>query len=266
MPPHRIGYKQNTAVCRALAERVPHEALCNMDALTGYAVLLGVSGLLPDKPSPRWDAETRAFIRRVWDAWWPEQARWQNALLPRRAWTLSSVRPQNHPIRRLAAAAAFVCGSPSVFKQISAIPTDQPDVWRGAVAALFNAPHPLDYWHSHISLASPRRKNPIAIIGQPRLSSLCANVLLPFCAAIGAPTKTLIKTLPPEQNNAIIRQTAHALFGRDHNPTLYSKSGLRQQGIMQIFHDFCLVDRSGCEECPFPSALGREDNETGASE
>ncbi|MBT3191214.1 MAG: DUF2851 family protein, partial [Verrucomicrobia bacterium] len=250
-----FGYKQNTSVCRELAERVPYAAIREMDALTGYAVLLGVSGLLPSKPRPRWDAQTREFIRHVWDAWWPQQAQWQNVLLPKRAWTLSGVRPQNHPARRFAAAASFACCPESASARLSAIPTTTPDSWREAVAALFAAASPLDYWQSHISLGSKLRDNPIAIVGQPRLSALNGNVILPFLAASGQPTASLIRALPPEQNNAIIRQTAHALFGRDHNPLLYSKSGLRQQGIMQIFHDFCLNDRSGCQECEFPRAL-----------
>jgi len=250
-----LGYKQNTAVCRELAERVPYAALREMPPLTGYAVLLGVAGLLPAKPSARWDAVTREFIRGVWDAWWAHQAEWRNALLPGAAWNLSAVRPQNHPVRRLAAATAFVCTSGSPSARLAGVDTRNPDTWQAAMAAMFTAPPPLDYWHARISLGSKQRNVPIAIIGQPRLSALCANVLLPYLAATGVPTAALIEALPPEQSNSIIRQTAHALFGRDHNPILYSKSGLRQQGLIQIFHDFCLCDRSGCHDCPLPHAL-----------
>ena len=250
-----LGYKQNTAVCRELAERVPYGEIRNLDPLAGYAVLLGVSGLLPSEPSPRWDAETRAFLRRVWDAWWTRQAEWQNAMLQRSDWTLSGVRPQNHPIRRLAAAATFVCHPESTADRLAATDTGDAAAWREAVSRLFDAASPLDYWHKRISLASPPRAKPIAIVGKPRLSAICANVLLPFLSATGITTTHLVTNLPPEQSNAIIRQTAHALFGRDHNPVLYSKNGLRQQGLMQIFHDFCLSDRSGCRECPLPKAL-----------
>lgn len=250
-----LGYKQNTALCRELAERVPYESIRNLDALAGYAVLLGVSGLLPSEPSPRWDAGTRAFVRRVWDAWWTRQASWQGAVLQKSEWNLSGVRPQNHPVRRLAAAATFVCHPESASQRLAAINTGDPVSWRTAITKLFDAPPPLDYWHTRISLASPPRAKPIAIVGQPRLSAICANVLLPFLSASHEPTTALVSALPPEQSNTIIRQTAHALFGRDHNPILYSKSGLRQQGLMQIFHDFCLNDRSGCQDCPFPKAL-----------
>ncbi len=250
-----LGYKQNTAVCRELAERVPFNAIRDLEPLAGYAILLGVSGLLPAKPSPRWDAGTREFVRRVWDAWWTAQARWQSKMLEPSEWNLSGVRPQNHPVRRLAAAAAFACHATTPAKRLAAIHTSDPAAWRAAIAGLFEAPPPLDYWHNRISLASPHRANPIAIIGQTRLSAIGVNVLLPFLEASHISTSALISTLPPEQSNTIIRQTAHALFGRDHNPILYSKNGLRQQGLMQIFHDFCLSDRSGCQDCPLPKAL-----------
>jgi len=250
-----LGYKQNTAVCRELAERVPYEAVRSLEPLAGYAVLLGVSGLLPSEPSPRWDAGTRAFVRLVWDAWWTRQAEWQGVMLERSDWNLSGVRPQNHPVRRLAAAAAFACHPESPANRLAATDTSDAATWRDAITRLFDAPPPLDYWHTRISLASPQRAKPIAIVGQPRLSAICANVLLPFLSATDVATTTLVANLPPEQSNAIIRQTAHALFGRDHNPVLYSKNGLRQQGLMQIFHDFCLSDRSGCQDCPLPKAL-----------
>ena len=250
-----LGYKQNTAIFRELALRVPYETMRRMDPLTGYAVLLGVANLLPSKPSARWDSDTRAFIRLIWDTWWKHQSEWQHLILPKRSWTLSSVRPQNHPIRRLVAAASIACKPDAISKQLSDPDCHNIDLWYQDIALLFTPPPPLDYWHYRISFGSPIRENTIAILGKPRMSALCANVLLPFLAATGLPTTSLINALPPEQNNSIMRKTAHSLLGRDHNPTLYSKSALRQQGLMQIFHDFCIQDRSGCEKCPFPAAL-----------
>jgi hypothetical protein len=66
-----------------------------------------------------------------------------------------------------------------------------------------------------------------------------------------------LRRLPPEENNQIVRQTAHNLLGPDHNPDLY-RSGLRQQGLIQIFHDFCLTDRSRCGNCALLKSLAKE--------
>jgi len=249
-----LGYKQNAAPFRALAARIPPEVLRPLSALEAYALLLGVSGLLPETPSPRWDPATRALLRRVWDAWWPLQARWSAACLPPSAWTLSSLRPQNHPVRRLAAAATLFAGNrQSLWQRLQA-------EWRqtgaiGDVGALFDPPPPLDHWLHHLGLGGTARPAPVALVGSARSAAWCANVVLPLFAATGADMATLLPALPPEQTNSVMRQTAHRLFGRDHNPSLYSKSGLRQQGLMQIFHDFCLAERAGCATCTFPAAL-----------
>ncbi|MFH0878500.1 MAG: hypothetical protein V2A34_02195, partial [Lentisphaerota bacterium] len=62
--------------------------------------------------------------------------------------------------------------------------------------------------------------------------------------------------LPAETLNSVIRRTADSLFGPDHSTTLY-RHGLRQQGLSQIFHDFCLNDRSRCATCGLPELVRR---------
>ena len=52
-----------------------------------------------------------------------------------------------------------------------------------------------------------------------------------------------------------MRLTALHLFGRDHNPALYSDSGLLQQGLLQVYLDFCLNARPGCDACALCQAL-----------
>lgn len=261
-----LGYKHNTAICRQLANIVTYNIISDLPPLEGYALLLGVSGLIPSKPSIHWDNPTKSFVRKLWDIWWPQQTKWQNSILSKKYWKLSSIRPQNHPIRRLSAAAAFACNSNSPAKQIAdklIIQTDNFDKHHFQkmvdqyISDIFTAQEPLDYWHNHISLASPQRKKPIAIIGKSRIAAIKANIIIPFLAASGYNITHLTENLPPEQSNIIIRQTAHALLGRDHNPNLYSKNGMRQQGLIQIFHDFCINDRSNCKSCPLPQALKR---------
>ena len=91
-------------------------------------------------------------------------------------------------------------------------------------------------------------------MGRRRAAAILSNVVVPFLATAGASVDPLVHRLPPEQDNSVMRRTAFALFGRDHNPAMY-ESGLRQQGILQIFHDFCLPDRSGCSTCALATAL-----------
>jgi hypothetical protein len=78
--------------------------------------------------------------------------------------------------------------------------------------------------------------------------------VIPFLAAEGLPVAHLLPALPAEEDNSLLRQTAHALFGRDHNPAFY-RDGLKQQGLLQIFYDFCLNNRTACRECALVPAL-----------
>ena len=59
---------------------------------------------------------------------------------------------------------------------------------------------------------------------------------------------------------------AFRLFGRDHNPALYSGNGVLLQGLIQIHRDYCLAAHPGCDSCRLVKALeadrrGRESKE-----
>jgi len=252
-----LGYKQNSGPFRLLAERIPLDALAKAGSpLAAYALLLGVSGLMPETPSPRWSAETRGFLRAVWDCWWPMQERWGGSSLPPKAWTLSGLRPQNHPIRRLAAAATLFAGhSESLLERILAILRQTGDT--KPLTAMFAPPAPLDHWLYTLSLGSVRQTRPVALVGDDRRAAWCSNVVLPLLAATGIEITPWLSTLPPEATNSMMSQMAHRLLGRDHNPSLYAKHGLRQQGLQQIFHDYCLAERAGCQTCTFAQAMNQ---------
>lgn len=256
-----LGYKQNRAAFHTLARRLPLDRLqqeSGGDPIVAYALLAGVSGLLPAKTHPLWDEETRQFIRSLWDLWWKRQTAWHGQTLSRNDWILSSLRPVNHPLRRLMAASHLFLGPnplPSCWRDA----TGQPEAVIGAIRANLENTGAQSYWAHRCGLSSPRSPSPVSLIGPGRSATLVINVVIPWLAA----TSTLeldtglLNELPPEDDNRFIRNTAHALFGHDHNPALY-RSGLRQQGLLQVFHDFCLNSRNRCVGCPLPAALGHQ--------
>ena len=133
-----LGYKNNSGAFRKLAFAVPLESLvqeCNQDTVKAYALLLGVSGLLPSGVPQRWDNETRSFVRQLWDHWWKLQAKWENRRLPAGEWKLSSLRPQNSPVRRLAAAAAVFAGGKSLSARLAKADVNDPGKWHRLVCA-----------------------------------------------------------------------------------------------------------------------------------
>ena len=216
-----LGYKNNKIAFRKLAAHLPLNRLRNLasNPSEAYALLLGSSGLLPANPDADWPPDTRLFIRTIWDIWWKQSHELQETALEKSDWNLSGIRPANHPLRRLMAAAHYAF-------TLSEIETHN--------AALTNLPG--SFWNTHLSWK--KRSASAAIVGQSRANAIITNVLVPYRAATGASSIDL-KKFPAEPANSIIRQTAHALFGPDHTSKTYS-SALARQGLIQIFHDYLI--------------------------
>ena len=192
-------------------------------------------------------------MRSLWDAWWKLQSKWEARRLPPGSWRLSSLRPPNHPVRRLAAAAALFGGKRDLLADLGALDTAKPALWLKKASARLEE-SAMDYWTRRLSLGGKLQKAPVALLGPGRVAAMLSNVIVPFLAATGRKVAPLLNELPAEEDNNLIRHTAFALFGRDHNPASY-QAALRQQGLLQIFHDFCLNNRSACRECGLVSGL-----------
>ncbi len=219
-----LGYKNNKAPFRRLAAILPLARLRSIAKTPNeaYALLLGLSGLLPANPDPAWTAQTRGFIRTIWDSWWRQNETLKESALEKSDWILAGIRPANHPVRRLMAAAHYAFDGLEISKD-----------WNRLTA------FPSNHWNTHISWKTPCK--PTALVGAARANAMVTNILVPFQAATGAIRPDLEK-LPAEPSNAIIRQTAHVLFGPDHTPKVY-KSALARQGLIQIFHDYLIAHR-----------------------
>ena len=254
-----LGYKHNKAPFRELAERVPVEALREVadgDAEAAYAVLLGVAGLLPEKAAAHWDAATRRYVRRLWDRWWKVRSRWEEECMTTDAWRVAGVRPANHPRRRLVAAAALWTARPKLEERWAAAPSgDGARMVERASAELAAVPAG-PYWGPRLSLGGKRALKPTALLGASRVRAMVMNVWLPYLAAQPGIEFGVewLEALPRLGSHQILRQAAHDLFGRDHTLRLYG-TAMREQGVLQIFQDFCMNDRSRCARCPFPERL-----------
>lgn len=254
-----LGYPENKAPFRRLAAALPLDtlrAIADGDPLRAEALLAGMADLLPAAIESDWSEAARRHARALWDHWW--KIRPETGGLNRSAWQRSGVRPANHPVRRIAGAAWFLTRKESPVEGLRRCAA-QPD----PVSALLNW---LDvrsdtFWGVHSSLTAPRSPHPIALIGRSRATAILINVAVPMAAALDLGALFAdggLHGLPPEAPSDRLRAIAHTLFGPGHPPSLY-RSGLRRQGLLQIFHDYCLHNRSHCAECGFPTWL-RERN------
>ena len=254
-----LGFKQNRRPFRLLAAALPVERLRRLaegDVVAAFALLCGVAGLLPATPAPRWEPADAAFHRRAWDTWWKHRDRLEPVALARDAWQLAGVRPANHPLRRLMAAAALFApeggGAPRWLALAQEHPAEFADRFLRDLARL-RAP----YFDRRAVFGGKTAARASALVGEDRAESLLVNVAVPLLAAAGsgaAFARGVLEALPAEADNAVVRQTALNLFGPDH-PGSHYRTGLRRQGLIQIFHDYCLNDRSRCAACTFPALL-----------
>ena len=61
--------------------------------------------------------------------------------------------------------------------------------------------------------------------------------------------------LPARLTNRRIETGAARLFGDDPRRRRFLRTVARQQGLLQIYEDFCLQDDSDCAQCPFPEQM-----------
>ncbi len=260
-----LGYKKNKSPFRELAARVPVADLrreADGNPMRGYALLLGVAGLMPDRMRHDWDAETRRFVRGLRDAWWKCESAWAPLRLSADAWRLSGIRPANHPRRRLAAAAALCGGTARIEDNLLQAARSGADVKH--VLAMLGDQVRMPYWNRRLSFSGAKAGRDIALVGTRRAADLFVNAILPFVAALNAMPEAWSRDLPAGEDNACARQAAFGLFGADRNRALFS-DGWSQQGLLRIFYDHCVHGHAACERCRMVAALAAQEPRCGTA-
>jgi hypothetical protein len=241
-----LGYRQNKLPFTLLAQRLPLPALRVAPDET-EAILFGVAGFLEAADLRQFEPGTRSYLRGLWDKWWPQRSSLERLILSARTWRLGGSRPLNHPQRRLAALAAIAAEWPRLLRSLG---KDE----LSAVRERFrHCSHP--YWDHHYTLTSSGSARPRALIGETRVTEILANVILPFRQWRGAEVWTQYKALPARLTNRPLETGAARLFGGDARRAQFLKTVAHQQGLLQIYEDFCLQDNSDCAQCPFPEQM-----------
>ena len=249
-----LGYKENKLPFTLLAQRFPlrllRENLRNCEAL-----LFGGAGFLNTSDLDVYKKSAREYVRQLWDGWWPHRDELQRFILPANTWRLSSTRPVNHPQRRLAALAILARNWPRLQRASGKSSID-------AASDFFQAlEHP--FWNFHYTLTAAASPKKMALIGESRIADILANVLFPFWVAhdsqVASPASTggwsEYAKLPAELSNRRLETAATRLFGNDSRRQQLLKTVAHQQGLLQIYEDFCMQDNSDCAQCPFPEQM-----------
>ena len=251
-----LGYKENKLPFTLLTQRLPLQLLReNLEDCE--ALLFGTAGFLEMPDLDVYKKSARKYVRQLWDRWWPHRDDLHRLILPSKAWHLSGTRPLNHPQRRLAALAVLAREWPRLQRAAGkSSVTAANDFFQGVQ-------HP--FWNFHYTLTSKVSPKEMALIGESRVTDILANVLFPFWAAhelkAHASPSTQLWTeyakLPAQLSNRRLETGATRLFGSDPRRQGFLRTVAHQQGLLQIYEDFCMEDNSDCAQCPFPEQMAR---------
>jgi hypothetical protein len=95
----------------------------------------------------------------------------------------------------------------------------------------------------------------MALVGESRITEILANVVVPFRQARNRECRLEYQQLPARLTNRRVETAASRLFGDDPRRATFLRTVARQQGLLQIYEDFCLQDDSDCAQCPFPEQM-----------
>jgi hypothetical protein len=112
-----------------------------------------------------------------------------------------------------------------------------------------------DFWNHHYTLAAARASSPLALIGKSRAAEILANVVYPLAVNDDREIWNDYKKLRAQLSNQAARIAAARLFAGDPRQRGFVASLVGQQGLLQIYEDFCLRDASDCASCPLPEQL-----------
>lgn len=244
-----LGYKSNKLPFTLLAQRLPLRLLRERKE-EADALLFGVAGFLPKQDLSALPPDAHEYVRGLWEKWWQVRPEFERLEIPASLWKLGGQRPANHPQRRLAALAQILRAWPKVRSLRQRCDPASIIDFFGTLSD--------DFWCSHYTVTSKPSTRPMALLGESRVTEMLANVFFPLAFAEDSSRWIGFKNLPAGMSNRRVELAALRLFGLDSaRANLLLKSAANQQGLLQIYEDFCQQDASDCLRCRFPEQLAR---------
>ena len=241
-----LGFHANQVPMRLVSQRLPWKMLRGLDPAARMAHLFGLAGFLPGESTSRLGAEPRGWLRELWEIWWKARAPLDFALLPRSQWKLAGLRPLNRPERRLAALAHLV---PHIRGLLGALKNRDSDAFAKILLSVRDP-----FWEAHATLTGTPLRSPCRLIGEERVHDILINIFWPM-VSLDEPEAAVrglseIRAAP----NSKARIASQRLLTSALLPK-HAREALVQQGLLQIFRDYCATDCSQCRDCQFPELV-----------
>jgi len=245
-----LGYRGNALAMRLLAQRAPL-SLLKAEGDVAEAILFGTAGFLSADQHELAPADTRDYLRTLWDEWWKNRTRFEIASERKIPWKTHGQRPANHPHRRTGALAALV----KVWPQYRKLALARPFAAKPLIDFLQALEH--DFWSHRHTLTSSASTRRIALFGRSQALELIANHLAPLAIHEGGMTWLGYHKLRHSAPNDKVRRCSLRLFGSSKAALPWLRRVAHHQALIQVYQDFCLEDFSDCKDCPFPEQLAQ---------
>jgi hypothetical protein len=245
-----LGFATNREPMREIARVVP---LASIEALlqampggsreaVARGVLLGVAGFLPLSPSEAHLGGINGRDVSELESHWRDHAGpWRDETIPSTSWSRARVRPTNHPVPRLLAAAGLLAAASARGGTLAAI-----------LGAVLERTDPIETLRT--LTASGDRPG----IGSDRAIEMLATGIIPLALALAAHSGDLDlaeaaswqwERLPAPSSNSVTRRAVRQVAGRSP----LGKIGARgAQGLIHL--DTVLCQPRRCFECPIAAA------------
>lgn len=280
-----MGYSTNRRGFLALAQKIPLSLLRRYTACDAtpeerlvqvQGILFGAAGFLKSGGGEQADSATLDYMESLRPHW--EQVRSDRALAPVDAsvWTLGRIRPLNHPLRRLAGISGFlaahlhtgICRAMIETVESTSRTGSEGSRCREALEAfqqMLEGPAQR-YWEHRLIFGPERLARSAALIGPTRTSEVIVNVIVPLLLALSQRESNrrleqrlhnMYSIIRPLAENSVTERMKSHLFPAGTEARRVVRSARRQQGLLQLYHDFCEDDTMTCKDCGFLAAVER---------
>ena len=275
-----LGYKNNKEQFRHLASIVsvndirsliPLDVSLKQRSKMIQALLFGMAGLLPNQsPSTKdtVDKDSLEYVKEIKEMWSAIKNDIKNKPMDGGLWCFKYSRPGNFPTRRIAAISRLLAGNfeTGIFR-VTLESFERIDGNKNEVAQIKTIIKNTEsvflelydeYWSYYYTFGGKRLKGPERLIGRERSSVMFINIIIPVLLAYARKREDLVleewlfkayKLHPKLSHNNVTRFMSCRIFGQDTQKKNIVSNARRQQGLIQIFKDFCESDDIACKRC-----------------
>jgi hypothetical protein len=258
----KLANKLPLTTLHQLLDKLPtEERLYRLQAL-----LFGVSGLLPEL-SNELDIETKNYLLQLEKIWNIYKSKFSTeGIIDTDEWDFHRTRPLNFPTRRIAALSYLL---QEILQEglLHFILSCRNKITPGEISSIF-AVTARGYFAYKADFGSKPFLKPQMLIGEERSSTIAVNVLFPFLLywakmhndlQLEVKLCNVYRRLPVRSKNRFVKLFLHRLFGDYHRLPVHKER--LQQGLLQVFTDFCDTKSGNCRRCLFPYILELSPNE-----